>query len=101
MAKNEEQLKKEVARLREEYEAEIPRLTELGAALIDVLESNEASAPEVMAVCLNLLLQAIEHTFGELQADAVSEGLSQILEQFNDDPLAKQLFNQTRQGKPN
>jgi hypothetical protein len=102
MANNEDELKREVAQLREEYQAEIPRLTNLAAAVIDVLESKEASAPEVAAVSLNLLLQAIGHLFGELQADAVAEGLSQVLEQFNDDPLAKELFKQTRtQAKPN
>jgi len=102
MANNEDELKRGVAQLREEYEAEMPRLTNLAAAVIDVLGSNEASAPEVAAVCLNLLLQAVGHLFGELQADAVAEGISQILEQFNEDPLAKELFKQTRaQAKPN
>lgn len=59
MANNEEELKKEVARLHQQYEAEIPRLTDLSVAVISALESNDASPPEVSAVCLDLMLQAI------------------------------------------
>jgi hypothetical protein len=102
MAKNEEELKKEVARLREEYETAIPRLTNLAAAVIDVFKNNETSPPEVVAVCLNLLLQAVGHIFGEVQADVLAEAISQVLAQLSDDPLAKELFKQTRgQDRPN
>jgi hypothetical protein len=102
MANNEEELKKEVARLREEYETDIPRLKTLAAAVIDVFEKNEASPPEVVAVCLNLLLQTVGHIFGEIQADVLAEAISQVLAQLNDDPLAKELFKQTRsQERPN
>jgi hypothetical protein len=49
MANNEEELKKEVARLHRQYEAEIPRLTDLSVAVIGVFESNDASPTEVSA----------------------------------------------------
>ena len=72
MANNEEELKKEVARLQRQYEAEIPRLTDLSVAMIDAFKSNDASPPELLAVCLDLMLQAIGHIFGETKAEIIS-----------------------------
>lgn len=96
MANHEEELKKEVARMREQYEKAIPRLTDLAARVIDVLKNNGASAPEVAAVCLNLLLQTIDHTFGEIYAHALDEAISQVLAQFDEDTLSQELLRQTR-----
>ena len=102
MANNEEELKKEVARLHRQYEAEIPRLTDLSIAVIDAFKSNDASPPELLAVCLDLMLQAIGHIFGETKADILNEGISQLLTQLSDDPLAKELFKQRQnQERPN
>ena len=102
MANNEEELKKEVARLHEEYEAEIPRLRDLSVAVIDAFKSNDASPPELLAVCLDLMLQAIGHFFGETKADILNEGISQLLTQLSDDPLARELFKQRQnQERPN
>jgi hypothetical protein len=102
MANNEEELKKKVARLHRQYEAEIPRLRDLSAAVIGALNSNDASPPELLAVCLDLMLQAIGHIFGETKADILNEGISQLLAQLSDDPLAKELFKQKQnQERPN
>jgi Rod binding domain-containing protein len=102
MANNEEELKKEVARLHRQYEAEIPRLTDLSVAVIGAFESNDASATEVSAVCLDLMLQAMGHIFGDTKADIMAEGISQLLTQLSDEPLAKELFKQKEnQERPN
>jgi|ERR1700758_1764079 hypothetical protein len=102
MANDEEELKKEVTRLHQQYEAEVPRLTDLSVAVIGALESNDASPPEVSAVCLDLMLQAIGHIFGETKADILAEGISQLLAQLSDEPLAKELFKQRQnQERPN
>jgi hypothetical protein len=102
MANSEEEMKKEVARLHKEYEAEIPRLTDLSVAVIGALESNDASPAEASAVCLDLMLQAIGHIFGETKADILAEGISQLLTQLSDEPLAKELFKQREnQERPN
>ena len=82
MANNDEELKKEVARLHRQYEAEIPRLTDLSVAVIGAFESNDASPTEVSAVCLDLMLQAIGHIFGDTKADILAEGISQLLTQL-------------------
>jgi len=40
------------------------------------------------------MLQAIGHIFGETKADILAEGISQLLTQLSDEPLAKELFKQ-------
>jgi hypothetical protein len=95
MAKDKQEAKKNLARLREQFEADIPRLTRISAAVIGALESTDAEAHEVVTVCLDLSLQALGRIFGEMNAAIVAEGISQILKQLNDDPDEKELFKQT------
>jgi hypothetical protein len=74
----------------------------LSVAVIGAFESNDASRTEVSAVCLDLMLQAIGHIFGETKADILAEGISQLLAQLSDEPLAKELFKQRQnQERPN
>lgn|ERR1019366_788482 len=94
MAKDKQEAKKDVARLREQFEADVPRLTGI-SAVIGALESTDAAEHEVVAVCLDLTLQALGRIFGEMNAVIVAEGIRQILKQLNDDPDEEELFNQT------
>jgi len=86
MAKDKQEAKKDVARLREQFEADVPRLTGISAAVIGALESTDAAEHEVVAVCLDLTLQALGRIFGEMNDVIVAEGIRQILKQLNDDP---------------
>lgn len=95
MAKDKQEVKKDVARLREQFEADIPRLAGISAAVIAALESTDAEEREVVTVCLDLTLQALGRIFGEMKAAIVAEGISQILKQLNNDPDEKELFKQT------
>ena len=96
MANKKEELKDEIARIQAEREAEAPRLADLKDAVVDALATNDASAREAAVVGLNVMLDAVGHMFGEMNAEILADVINQVVAQFGDHPLAAELIGRTR-----
>jgi hypothetical protein len=96
MASKKEELKNEIANIQEETEAEVSRLADLKDAVVDALATNDASAREVAVVGLNVMLDAVGHMFGEMNAKILADVINQVVTQFGDHPLAAELIERAR-----
>jgi len=99
MANKKEEVKNEIANIHEESEAEVSRLTDLKDAVVDALAANNASAREVAAVGLNVMLDAVGHMFGHQNAEILADVVNQVVEQLSDNPLAEALIKRTRRNQ--